>query len=52
MIVTQTKSIFSSINEYYKELFAKTHFQKEWLNDLRILDEVIFEEIFGEMVKK
>jgi hypothetical protein len=45
--ITQTKSIYSSINEYYKDNFAKNGFKKELLGYVRFLDEAKFNEILG-----
>jgi len=38
-IAAQTKSIFTSLHEYYKEQFAKYHYAKESLNNLKIFGE-------------
>lgn len=46
IIAAQTKSIFASIYDYYRELMSKNHFNKEQLNTLRILSEEHFAQIF------
>lgn len=51
MIAAQTKSIYGSLNEYYRELMSKNHFDKECLNTLKLLDEELFQRLFWDIMK-
>lgn len=38
VITAQTKSIFTSLKEYYKEQFAKNHFNQSCLNHIKFFE--------------
>ena len=42
VITAQTKSIFTCLGEYYKEMISKSHFKKESLNNLKTFGEAAF----------
>lgn len=51
IVAAQTKSIFTSIAEYYKQIMSKNQFRKEVLNSLRVFNEEAFDALFGEILK-
>lgn len=46
-IAAQTKSVYPSINHYFRDLISKYHVKKELLDDLKILNEGQYELIIG-----